>query len=98
MAKRLKSVFTDDLDHCFITGLAPVERHHVFEGRMGNKEKSERYGFIIPLIPRLHPNGAWADSEGRALDVPLKQMAQKYHEEHYGTREDFIREFGKSYL
>jgi len=25
-------------------------------------------------------------------------MAQEYYESHFGTREDFIKEFGKSYL
>ncbi len=98
MGKRLTSVFTDDLDHCYYTGSPIVERHHIFEGRQGNKPKSEKYGFIIPLRPDLHPNGAYASQQGRDLDRPLKQMAQRYYEAHYGTREQFIEEFGKSYL
>ena len=28
--KRLWSVFTNDMDHCYFTGIAPVERHHIF--------------------------------------------------------------------
>ena len=34
----------------------------------------------------------------KELDTHLKEFAQEYYEEHYGTREDFRREFGKSYL
>ena len=98
MAKRLWSAFTDDMDRCFITHRYGVERHHIIGKTKGNKELCEKYGYIVPLIPRLHPNGAWADAEGRALDIPLKQMAQRHFELHYGTREDFIKLFGKSYL
>lgn len=96
MAKRLWSVFTDDLDHCMFTGSAPVERHHVFGG--ANKKRSEKYGFIAPLRPDLHPNGVHAGQSAKLVDTELKRRAQTYYEEHYGTREDFIREFGKSVL
>ena len=41
MAKRLWSVFTDDMDHCYFTGSSMVERHHIFESRQGFKQKSE---------------------------------------------------------
>lgn len=94
--KRLHSVFTDDMDHCMYTGTAPVERHHIFGGP--NKKRSEKYGFIAPLRPDLHPNGVFAGQGAKAVDLALKMKAQTYYEEHYGTKEDFIREFGKSYL
>ena len=47
--KKLWSVFTKDMDHCYFTGSPYVERHHIF-GKY-NKEKSEARGFIIPLRP-----------------------------------------------
>lgn len=96
MAKRLTSVFTDDMDHCMFTGSPYVERHHVFGG--ANRRRSEFYGFIAPLRPDLHPNGVFAGKDAKEVDLQLKTMSQTYYEEHYGTREDFIREFGKSYL
>lgn len=96
MAKRLTSVFTDDMDHCMYTGCPQVERHHIFGA--SNKERSEKYGFIAPLRPDLHPNGVFAGKEAKAVDLALKTKAQTYYEEHYGTREDFIKEFGRSYL
>lgn len=94
--KRLHSVFTDDMDHCMFTGAAPVERHHIFGA--ANKERSEKYGFIAPLRPDLHPNGVFAGKDAKSVDLALKTKAQTYYEEHYGTRQDFIREFGRSYL
>ena len=94
--KKLFSVFTDDLDHCLFSGSPYVERHHIFGA--SNKARCEKYGFIAPLRYDLHPNGANVGKEGLSVDTKLKTMAQEYYEEHYGSREDFRREFGKSYL
>lgn len=95
--KQLWSVFTDDMDHCYFTGSAPVERHHIFGGNP-NRKNSEKYGFVIPLRLDLHPNGVYAGRNSADIDLKLKQMAQKYFEEHYGTREEFREIFGKSVL
>jgi hypothetical protein len=93
--KRLKSVFTEDMDHCYFTGAAPVERHHIFGG--ANRKLSEEYGFVVPLRPDLHPNGVHfrRTRETEKIDEFLKVQSQKYYEKHYGSREDFRREFGK---
>lgn len=96
MGKKLKSVLTDDMDHCLFTGTAPVERHHVYGG--SNRNNSERYGFIAPLRPDLHPNGVFAGKYAKAVDMELKQRCQRYFEEYNGTRKDFIAIFGRSYL
>lgn len=94
--KKLTSVFTDDMDHCYYTGSSYVERHHIFGG--ANRTRSEKYGFVIPLRPDLHPNGTQAGQAAKIVDTRLKQMAQEYFEKNHGTRADFIKEFGKSYL
>lgn len=96
MAKRLKSVFTDDMDHCIFTGSATVERHHIFGG--ANRKNSEKRNFVVPLRPDLHPNGVNAGKHAKAVDLHLKDMAQRYYEEHIGTREEFMSEFGRNYL
>lgn len=98
MAKRLWSVFTDDMDHCYFTGSNIVERHHIFGGPY--RKKSEYYGFTIPLRPDIHPNGVhFKPPVGfEKINLELKQMAQTYFEEHYGTREEFREAFGKSWL
>lgn len=96
MAKKLWSILTEDMDHCIYTGSNVVERHHVFGG--SNKENSEKYGFIAPLRTDLHPNGVHAGQSAKLVDIELKQTCQRYYEEHYGTRDQFIKEFGKSYV
>ena len=94
--KKLWSVFTDDMEHCLFTGSAPVERHHIFGG--ANRKNSEKYGFVVPLRPDLHPNGVFAGQSAKLVDLRLKTMAQTYFEEHHGTRDEFRSIFGKSYL
>lgn len=96
MAKRLTSILTDDMEHCMFTGSNQVERHHVFGG--SNRKRSEKYGFVAPLRPDLHPNGVHAGPQAKEVDKKLKMMCQEYYEAHYGTREKFIAEFGKSNL
>lgn len=98
MGKRLRSVFTEDMDHCIFTGSDRVERHHIFGG--ANRKKSERYGFVVPLRPDLHPNGVHFDPRNRlgVNDLELKMMAQDYFEKHIGDRERFRSEFGRSWL
>jgi hypothetical protein len=99
MAKRMFSVFTDDMDHCMFTGSNVVERHHIFYQMGGGmKEKCEKYGFTAPLRPDLHPNGVHAGKQAKEVDQKLKMMAQEYYEAHYGTREEFMAEFGKNNL
>lgn len=96
MAKKLWSVLTDDMDTCMYTGSPYIERHHVFGGP--NRALSEKYGYIAPLRYDLHPNGANRGSDAGDIDLMLKQQCQRHYEEHHGTREQFIKEFGKSYL
>lgn len=91
--KRLWSVFTTNMDMCYFTGSNAVERHHIWGGP--NRKRSEKYGFVIPLRPDLHPNGAHAGKQAKAIDRKLKQMAQDYYLQHYGSKEEFISEFGK---
>lgn len=91
--KRLWSIFTDDLEHCMFTGTAPVERHHVFGASC--KKASEQRGFIAPLSPHLHPNGVQAGADAKDIDRVLKVKCFEYYLEHYGTEDDFRKEFIK---
>lgn len=97
--KKIYSVIQDDLGACFVTGSPNVAVHHIFPGTVRRK-LCERYGFLVALEPRYHNMSSYSvhavPNEG--LDLQLKQMAQRYFEEHYGDREDFISRFGRSYL
>ena len=104
--KRLWSIFTDNMRKCIFskyedpidTPYPRIERHHVFGGAY--KLKSEKYGYIAPLLKEYHPNGSECanNDDWKATDLWLKQICQKDYESKHGTREDFIEEFGRNYL
>lgn len=95
----VKSILTDDLEHCYATGSSSVHIHHVFPG-IGRRKLCEKYGFIVPLVPVLHNMSDISvhSNPNKGLDLQLKQKCQKYFEAHYGSRSEFIKKFGKSYL
>lgn len=96
---KLWSVLTDDLDSCYVTQSCPVHIHHVFPGR-GRRKICEKYGFVVPLYPTLHNmgNDSVHAKPNQGLDLMLKQKCQEYFEAHYGTRQEFINIFWRSYL
>lgn len=102
MAKKLWSIF-GSLEQgemkCYKTGATTgLERHHIFEGRMGLKKKSEKYGFIVPLHKSVHTNGVHlTDNDWVELDHELKRKCQKYYLKNYGNRDDWYEEFGRYY-
>lgn len=84
-------------DMCVVCGDPfHLERHHIFHG-FGRRKKSEEYGYVIPLCHKHH-TGREGIHFKRDLDLAWMQAAQRHFEEHYGSREDFIKEFGKSWI
>ena len=56
--KELKSIFTDNMLRCLVTGMETnVEIHHIFGGT--DRKKSERFSFCVPLHRSVHVNGAF---------------------------------------
>ena len=90
---------------CYLCGCAiptgfydGLEDHHIFFGR-GKREKSEKLGLKVWLCgDTCHRNGKRAVHRNRETDLLIKRHGQEAYEETYGTRADFIREFGRSYL
>ena len=90
---------------CFLCGCCTptgfydgLEDHHVFFGT-SNRKKSEKYGLKVWLCGETcHRNGRKAVHRNRETDLFIKTQAQTVYEEMYGSRADFIREFGRSYL
>lgn len=95
--KRLKSIFTDNMGKCFVTGMERnIEIHHIFGG--ADRKKSEKYDFCVPLHRSVHPNGAFrTDRNWLDLDHWLKRKCQEYFIEvaQYGTRDDWYKLFGR---
>ena len=91
--KRLWSIFSGDMDRCMYTGERNVERHHVFRHTSAERMRCEEYGFIAPLRPDLHPDGARAGKYAARVDGDLKKRCRDYYLKNYGSEEDFMREF-----
>lgn len=81
---------------CFLCGTTrDLHAHHIFPGNPRRKHSEER-GFKVYLCAYHHRKIHQHINSGESLK--LKQFCQAYYESNYGTREDFIREFGKSRL
>ena len=89
---------------CFFCGNHGDHRHHIFYG--SRRGLSEKYGCVVYLcwFHHEHPQCGvhWTDPNdheiGQKNDLILKQLAQRVWEKKYGTREDFIKTFGRSWL
>lgn len=99
-AKKLKepyhSIFTKDMNICYITGDTwSVEPHHIFQGK-AHKTLSEKYGFMLPLRSDWHRTAKYSIHQDRNLNVAYKMECQEYYINCLKrTKEDWHREFGK---
>lgn len=82
---------------CFFCGRTEgLVTHHIF--RSPYKKQSEYYGFLVWLCTYHHTASDEAVHNDREKELYLRRLCQRYYEKHYGTREDFIKDFGKNYL
>lgn len=91
MAKKWKSIITNDFDHCYICGQPATDVHHIFNA--ANKKKSEKYGLLMPLCFNCHYE---------IHNVPgkmnsTKEFGQRIFEQYYPEL-DFLEIFKKNYL
>lgn len=91
----MESIITDDMEHCLICGSPYVQIHHVIGGT-ANRKLSDKYKLVVPLC-REHHTGNSGVHFDKAFDRELKRQAEWRWIEEYGTEEDFIKIFGKSY-
>jgi hypothetical protein len=83
---------------CYITGATEgLHKHHIFYGN-GKRKLSEQYGMYVYLIPRLHNMSDEGVHFNKEFDTRLKQETQRRFEAEIGSREDFRRIFGESYI
>ena len=82
-----------------IETLTPRELEQILE-KWKPRKQAEKYGFTVYLCLNHHTNGGEAvhRNPNGPLDRYLKELAQKYWEENNGTREEFIKTFGRNYL
>lgn len=75
------------------------ERHEVFEGRTGNRNKSIEDGLVIFLTPEQHRTGKNAIHKDYEFWNEVKAIAEKRWCEFYNkTPEQFLKRYGKNYI
>lgn len=75
---------------------AYLEEHHCFFGKPGRKN-AEKYGLKVWLTLEHHKGGN-GPHQNRDTDLWLKRQAQAAFERAHGSREEFMRIFGRNYL
>lgn len=89
------SVFTDDLEHCYLCGKPREHLHEIIYGK--NRVNSIKYNFVLPLCANHH-TGKDGIHFNKELDLYYKRLCQIYFENNIGNRTEFIKIFGRSYL
>jgi hypothetical protein len=92
----VKSIIVERTDRCVICGSPYVEIHHAIHGT-ANRKVADKYGLTIPLCHEHHL-GALGPHLNRTVDLTYIKAAQRAFESKVGTREEFRKLFGKSWL
>ena len=92
LERKRKSVFTNDLKHCYLCGKNKEELHEIFAGR--NRLNSIKYNLVLPLCHECHS----LNQNNLFFNDYWHKQGQLYFEEHYGTRDKFISIFRRNYL
>ena len=90
----MRSIITDDMEHCIHCGSTMVEIHHIMFGT-ANRKLSDKYGLVVPLCPYCHRGGQGVH-QNRQLDLKLKKLAQSKFEQEYPDL-DWLEIFGRNY-
>ena len=91
LEKERYSIFTKDLEICYICGKKKDDLHEIFGGR--NRKLSMIYGIVIPLCRKCHEKM----ENDESLKKKWHEVAQKTFEKHYKTK-NFMQIFGKNFL
>lgn len=73
-----------------------TQTHHIFHGT-SNRKNADRFGYVVELCQEHH-TGNHGVHFNREFDLNLQRLAQEHFEKTHGTREDFIKIFGKSVI
>ena len=95
LERKRKSVFTNNLDICYLCGKPREHLHEIIYGK--NRINSIKYNFVIPLCANHH-TGKDGIHFNKDLDLYYKRLCQIYFENNIGNRTEFIKIFGRSYL
>ena len=83
---------------CFFCGSTiNLHKHHIYGG-VGRRQVSEKYGCWVYLCAEHHNMSKHSVHQDRCMDLILKEKCQREWEERFGSRDDFINTFRRSYL
>lgn len=94
-----KGIVTEYKDICFFCG-APAEcEHHLLFGS-GTRQLADKDGLKVPSCNKCHNMGQINERihENPMAEKLSKMLGQAIYEGRIGTREEFRRRYGKSYL
>lgn len=92
LEKNRKSVFTDNLEHCYLCGKKKNDLHEVYGGR--NRINSIKFNFVLPLCRECHSS----NQNNPIFNDYWHRQGQLYWEENISSREEFIKVFRRNYL
>lgn len=85
--------FYDEMETCFLCGIhGQLAHHHLIGGPY--RKKSDKLGLVVPLCPRCHNKV----HSNRKTMLQLRRYAELRMLKAGWSREEWLREFGKSYL
>lgn len=89
-----ESILQSD-NSCYLCGIGgELARHEPLDG-IGRRSKSKALGLWVRLCPRCHYNS----HQERVVQDKLRAACQRAAMAEYGwTKQDFINEFGRSYI
>ena len=91
------SRLVNDMGHCIICNSPYAEEHHVMFGT-ADRAVADKYRLVLPLCNKHHTGSGDCPHKNRVIDLAFKCWAQTVYESEIGSRDDFRREFRKSYL
>ena len=92
-----KSIIQDEKECYVCHTIRCLEKHHVFNGTASRK-KSDHDGLTIWLCNRHHTGSNYSVHQNQELDLLIKKRGQLAWERKYGTREEFLKRYGKNYM
>lgn len=102
MIKKEFSILDSNIPIYYNTRLPNTERHEIFEGRTGNRDKSIEDGLVIFLTSELHRTGKYAIHKNPKFwkeQIKIQEIAEKRWCEYYKkTPDDFLKRYGRNYL
>lgn len=96
--KARKSLISNEYKCYFCKETEKLELHHIYHGT-ANRRVSDMYGCVVYLCNEHHTGTDGVHGKnGHDRDMQLKIECQKRWEQEYGSRQTFIKTFGRSYI